>query len=190
GFYDAIQKPNANLITASIDRVEPQGIRTSDGALYPLDVLVLATGFRVEDFVRPMQVSGLGGTLLDTVWEGGPKAYLSICVPDFPNFFMLQGPSSPVGNFSLIEVAELQVEYILSLIRSLGTGSPQAISVSKDAAARYELDRQKAAEKTVWASGCNSWYIGKDGLPIAWPFTFDRFREEMKAPRLQDFETQ
>jgi len=190
GFYEAIQRPNANLITAPIDQVEPEGIRTSDGELHRLDILVLATGFRVEDFVRPMQVSGRGGTLLDEVWEGGPKAYLSICVPDFPNFFMLQGPSSPVGNFSLIEVAELQEQYILDLNQSLDTEGPQAISVSRDAAARYEADRQKAAQKTVWASGCNSWYIGKDGLPIAWPFTFDRFREEMEAPRLQDFETQ
>ena len=190
GFYEAIQKPNAELITASIEKVEPRGIRTSDGQLHLLDILVLATGFRVEDFVRPMQVSGRDGTLLDTVWEGGPRAYLSICVPEFPNFFMLQGPSSPVGNFSLIEVAELQMQYILALMQSLETSGDRAISVSIEAAARYESDRQNAARKTVWASGCRSWYIGKDGLPIAWPFTFDRFRDEMKAPRLQDFETQ
>jgi hypothetical protein len=27
-----------------------------------------------------------------------------------------------------------------------------------------------------------------DGLPMAWPWTFDRFREEMATPRLRDYE--
>ena len=189
GFYEAIQKPNAELVTDAIQKVEKTGIRTKDGTLHQVDVLVLATGFRVEDFVRPMHVTGRGNLVLNDVWAGGPKAYLSICVPDFPNFFMLQGPSSPVGNFSLIDVAELQMKYILSLIDEVTSNNQDEISVSTAAAERYEADRQEAAKRTVWASGCQSWYIGKDGLPIAWPFTFDRFREEMAAPRREDFET-
>jgi cation diffusion facilitator CzcD-associated flavoprotein CzcO len=56
-FYDAIQKPNARLVTEGIDRVEKAGVRTRDGELHELDVLVLATGFRVDRFVRPMQVN-------------------------------------------------------------------------------------------------------------------------------------
>ena len=70
-------------------------------------MLVLATGFRVENFVRPMQVVGRDGVVLDDVWKGGPFAYMAISVPGFPNFFMLNGPNGPVGNFSLIDVAEL-----------------------------------------------------------------------------------
>ncbi|EUA08866.1 putative flavin-containing monooxygenase FMO [Mycobacterium xenopi 4042] len=44
-FYDAIQRPNARLVTEPIARVEPEGVRTVDGELHRLDVLVLATGF-------------------------------------------------------------------------------------------------------------------------------------------------
>jgi len=47
-FYDAIQKPNAELVTDAIDGVEPGGVRTADGHLHELDVLVLATGFKVD----------------------------------------------------------------------------------------------------------------------------------------------
>ena len=57
-FYEAIQRPNATLVTEGIERIEPAGVRTRDGALHELDVLVLATGFRVDRFVRPMQVVG------------------------------------------------------------------------------------------------------------------------------------
>ncbi len=188
GFYEAIQRDNAELVTDAIECIEPQGVRTRDGRLHELDVLVLATGFRVSNFVRPMQVIGRNAARLDDVWQDGPFAYLSISVPGFPNFFMLQGPTSPVGNFSLIEVAELQVGYLLRLIESVRSGACREVSATPAAMRRYADERREAAKSTIWASGCRSWYIGQDGLPIAWPFTFDRFREEMKQPRLDDYE--
>src|SRR3990172_8958529 len=39
-FYTAIQKPNAELVTDPIERIEPGGVRTKDGRLHELDVLV------------------------------------------------------------------------------------------------------------------------------------------------------
>jgi cation diffusion facilitator CzcD-associated flavoprotein CzcO len=60
-FYPAIQQPNAELVTDAIERIEPRGVRTKDGRLHELDVLVLATGFRVDQFLRPMKVTGRDG---------------------------------------------------------------------------------------------------------------------------------
>ena len=57
-FYQAIQKPNAELVTEGIERIEAGGVRTRDGRLHELDVLVLATGFRVDRFLRPIEVVG------------------------------------------------------------------------------------------------------------------------------------
>jgi cation diffusion facilitator CzcD-associated flavoprotein CzcO len=187
-FYDAIQRPNARLVTEGIERVEKSGVRTRDGRLHELDVLVLATGFRVDRFVRPMQVIGREGVALDDVWKDGPFAYLAISVPGFPNFFMLQGPNSPVGNFSLIDVAELQVGYILQLVEQVRSGACDEIGVSQAAMTRFDAERREAAKRTIWASGCRSWYLDHDGLPTAWPWTYDRFREETSAPRLDDYE--
>jgi cation diffusion facilitator CzcD-associated flavoprotein CzcO len=187
-FYDAIQRPNAKLVTEGIERVEKSGVRTRDGRLHELDVLVLATGFRVENFVRPMNVTGRGGVLLDDVWKDGPFAYMALSVPDFPNFFMLNGPNSPVGNFSLIEVAELQFAYIMQLVDRVRSGACEEVCATGEALARFDAERREAARSTIWASGCKSWYLDDDGMPTAWPWTFDRFREEMSAPRLADFE--
>ena len=188
GFYEAIQQPNATLVTERIARVEPGGVRTVDGVLHELDVLVLATGFHVDWFVRPMSVSGRDGVALDDVWAEGPFAYMALTVPDFPNFFMLNGPNGPVGNFSLIEVAELQMSYILQLVDLLRAGRCEELSPSPDAAARFDAERRAAAAKTIWNSGCKSWYLDASGLPTAWPWTWDRFLEEMRAPRLDDLE--
>ncbi len=188
-FYAAIQQPNAELVTAPIERIEPQGVRTADGALHELDVLVLATGFQVDRFIRPAKVLGRGGVDLDDVWDDGPKAYLSVTVPDFPNFFLLNGPNSPVGNFSLVEVAERQTNYLMQLIDGLRRGDYREVSASREALQRFEAERREAAKKTVWVTGCASWYLDKNGVPASWTFSFERFAQEMAAPKLADFET-
>lgn len=187
-FYQAIQQPNAHLVTDGIERVEPGGVRTTDGALHELDVLVLATGFRVDQFMRPIEVVGRGGVTLEDVWAERPTAYLAISIPDFPNLFMLNGPNGPVGNFSLIDVAELQFAYVMQLVDLVCSGQARELSATHEAAARFEAERVEAAKRTVWVTGCRSWYLDDRGIPAAWPWSFDRFREEMARPELADYE--
>jgi cation diffusion facilitator CzcD-associated flavoprotein CzcO len=187
-FYQAIQRPNARLVTQPIERIEKSGVRTRDGRLHELDVLVLATGFRVDQFVRPMQVIGRDGAILDELWRQGPFAYLAVSVPGFPNFFMLNGPNAPVGNFSLIDVAERQLGYILGLAERIRSGACTQICVTREAMERFDAERREAALSTIWNTGCKSWYLDASGLPTAWPWTFDRFCDAMSAPRLEDYE--
>jgi hypothetical protein len=101
---------------------------------------------------------------------------------------MLNGPTSPVGNFSLIDVAELQFAYILRLVESVRAGACAEICASREAMERFDTARREAAKTTIWNSGCKSWYLDRNGLPTAWPWTFDRFRHEMSEPRLDDYE--
>jgi hypothetical protein len=101
---------------------------------------------------------------------------------------MLNGPNGPVGNFSLIEVAELQFSYIMQLVDRVRCGACRELCASRAAAERFDADRREAAKKTIWNSGCKSWYLDAHGLPTAWPWTFDRFRDEMSRPRFGDFE--
>jgi len=187
-FYDAIQKPNATLVTEGIECIEKSGVRTRDGKLHELDVLVLATGFQVDRFMRPIEIVGRGGTTLEDVWKHAPSAYLAISIPDFPNLFMLNGPNGPVGNFSLIDVAELQLAYIMQLVEQVRSGACREVSASRSATDRFDAERKQAVKKTVWSTGCRSWYLDADGVPMVWPWTFDRFRQEMSKPRLADFE--
>jgi cation diffusion facilitator CzcD-associated flavoprotein CzcO len=187
-FYDAMQRDNAELVTEGIECIEPAGVRTRDGRLHELDVLVLATGFKVDAFMRPMEVTGRDGVKLEQVWADRPEAYLSISIPGFPNLFMLNGPNGPVGNFSLIEVAELQFAYILQLVDRLRSGECREISASQAALDRFEEERVEAAKQTVWTTGCRSWYLDDRGIPAVWPWPFDRFREVMAEPVLTDYE--
>jgi cation diffusion facilitator CzcD-associated flavoprotein CzcO len=187
-FYEAVQHPHAELVTAPIERIEPRGVRTGDGQLHELDVLVLATGFKADAFMRPMEIVGRDGVRLDDVWRERPEAYLSISIPDFPNLFMLNGPNGPVGNFSLIEVAELQFAYVLQLIERLRSEQCHEISATHEALERFERERAEAAQHTIWITGCRSWYLDDRGIPAVWPWTFHRFRDEMRAPDLSAYD--
>ncbi len=187
-FYEAIQRPNAELVTDPIERIDATGVRTRDGAHHDLDVLVLATGFQAHAFMRPMEVIGRDGHTLADEWRQRPTAYLSIGIPHFPNFFMLNGPNGPVGNFSLIEVAELQFGYIRQLVERLHAGECREISPTEEATAAFEAARTEAAKGTIWMTGCRSWYLDDRGVPAVWPFPFDRFRAEMRAPKLEAYD--
>jgi cation diffusion facilitator CzcD-associated flavoprotein CzcO len=187
-FYKQISQPNAHLVSERIERIETKGVRTVDGELHELDVLVFATGFRVDRFLRPIEVIGRDGIDLNERWATHPVAYLSVSVPDFPNLFMLNGPNGPVGNFPLIEVAELQFAYVMKLVERIAAGECREVSATAGATARREADRVEATKNTIWVTGCKSWYLDPAGVPAAWPWTFDHFREVMKTPELTEFE--
>lgn len=186
-YYDAVQQPNVSVERCAIAGVEPQGVRLTDGRLIALDVLVLATGFHANRFIRPASVTGREGVPLDQVWGDRPVAYLAITVPGFPNFFMLNGPSGPVGNFSLIDIAELQWGYIDQLLESLRSGECAAIATREEALADYEKRRIEAARTTIFGSGCSSWYLDSEGVPATWPWNYEAFVDAMKSPKRDAF---
>jgi len=186
-YYKAIQHPRSELVTERIECVEPEGVRTADGKLRELDVLVLATGFKADQFMRPAKVIGRDGVSLNDVWAQRPVAYLAVTIPQFPNFYMLNGPSGPVGNFSLIDIAEHQWNYVSQLIELVRGGECAEVEVKQEAMAAYEKLRVETAKKTVFASGCKSWYLDANGVPNTWPWSQKRFYEAMQAPKLKDF---
>ena len=187
-YYAKIQHPNAHLVRSDIAGIEANGIRTADGELHRLDVIALATGFRADQFMRPMQIRGENGADLEALWSHKPVAYLAISMPGFPNFFMLNGPNGPVGNFSLIDIAEHQWNYIEQLIAPVLAGERATVAPTPAAMAQFDAERIEAAKKTVWyTGGCQSWYLDVDGIPASWPWNYSRFVKEMAAPKWEHF---
>lgn len=171
GFYRAIQRDDVDLVTAGIDHVEPRGIVTDDGVLHEADVIVLATGFDTHAFFRPMRLVGRDGIAADDVWRDGPRAYQTVALPGFPNFFMMLGPHSPVGNLALTTVAESQADHILGWIQRWRKGEFDTVEPTWSAMEDFNAKLRAAMPNTVWTTGCNSWYLNKDGVPEVWPFS-------------------
>jgi cation diffusion facilitator CzcD-associated flavoprotein CzcO len=182
GFYPAMQRDNVHLVDSGIDHVERRGIVTAGGELRELDAIVLATGFDAHAFMRPMSMTGRDGLTLAQLWDGGPKAYLGVALPGFPNFFMLMGPHSPVGNYSLTAIAEAQANHIVGWIKRWRTGEFDTVAPTRRATDDFNASMRRAMPGTVWATGCTSWYLGADGLPELWPWTPHEYRRRLAAP--------
>lgn len=187
-FYDKIQRDNAELVTSPIERVEAGGIRTADGTLHELDVLVMATGFHAQRYVRPMQLINAQGRTLDDAWANGAKALRSVAVPGFPNYFMVAGPYTPVGNYPLISTSEIQVDYIMAFVERFKRGELHQVEAKEDALQSFVRDMDQGAAGTIWRTGgCNSWYLDANGNVTMWPWSFERFQREMRRPQWEEF---
>lgn len=186
-FYRAIQEPNAQLVTEGIKGIEANGIRTKDGQLHEADIIVLATGFNAAAFMRPMDFIGKNGVTIDEAWEKKLSAYQSMFLPNFPNFFLMLGPNSPIGNQSVIEIAEYQTAYLLQLIARWQAGEIDTIEATPEALERWKATIKSKMSHTVWTSGCQSWYLDADGDALSWPDTWNHWLEVMERPVLSDF---
>lgn len=149
GWYRALTRDNVELVTEGIARLTPKGIETADGSLYDVDVIATATGFEVTKYLWPADYIGTGGLSVHDFWStDGPRAYISMMMPNFPNMFMLYGPNSQ----PLSGGTGLPVWYVLwssyaakCIVRLLEEGKSR-VEVKEDAFVRYNeaLDAEAA----------------------------------------------
>lgn len=187
-FIPALQRHNVQLATDGIAEITPTGVKTSTGQDIDLDVLVLSTGFNPVAYMRPMDLVGRDGLHIEDAWAKKIRSYRSVCLPGFPNNFLMLGPNSPIGNYSVIEMSEIQTRYILKLIERWRLREFDAIEVKPAAVDRFASYIKHGMKNTVWVGGCQSWYLDADGDPILWPYTFGRWEREMAEPEMEDFE--
>jgi cation diffusion facilitator CzcD-associated flavoprotein CzcO len=176
-WYPALARPNVDLVTDRIAEVTEDSIVTADGTARPTDVLVLATGYRAHDFVAPMDVVGRGGRTLAEEWGDVPKAYLGTTVPGFPNLFLLYGPNTNGGAGSALHMLESAIGHVVAAVRALERTGARTIELRRQAAEAFDRELRAALERTVWQSGCSSWYVDDEGNnPNQWPWLWTTYR--------------
>ncbi|MTE16049.1 flavin-containing monooxygenase [Nocardia aurantiaca] len=189
-YYRALRARNAELVTTAIEEVTPTGIRTADGRHHDLDMIVLATGFRAHDYMRPMNLVGREGISIDDAWAGGPRAYRMTAIPGFPNFFTVLGPHSPTGSIPLHHAAEVTARYITRWIERWSAGEFDTVEVTEEATAQFESEVAEAMGPTVWNTGCNSWYFTEGGSIDLLPFDRATMESMLADPEPGDFHLQ
>ena len=183
-FYPAIARPNVSLVTEKIIEFRPDSVVTADGAEHKVDTVILATGFRVADYPMFTRIAGAGGTTLAEALGG---TYLGTVVPGFPNYFQLTGANTGLGHSSMLFMIECQLNYIVDGIAKAEAAGGQ-FEVRPEVAAAYNAELQRKLPRTVWGSGCSSWYLDSEGRNLTlWPgFTFD-FRRRTREFAAADF---
>ncbi|MGB6456171.1 MAG: NAD(P)/FAD-dependent oxidoreductase [Streptosporangiaceae bacterium] len=183
-FYPALAKPNVSLVTEKIIEVRPGSVVTADGAEHPVDTLILATGFHVTDNPTFRKIIGVDDRALADAFG---ETYLGTVVPGFPNYFQLTGANTGLGHSSMLLMIESQLAYIIDGIAKTEAAGGR-FEVRPVVAAAYNAELQRKMPKTVWGSGCSSWYLDSEGRNLTlWPgFTFD-FRRRTREFRVADF---
>jgi cation diffusion facilitator CzcD-associated flavoprotein CzcO len=186
-YLAALNRPKVEIVNTAIDRIVPEGIRTADGTIHPLDAIIYGTGFKPTDYLTPMQVMGLGGRALTEAWRDGAEAYLGITVSGFPNFFMIYGPNTNTIN-SIIVMIEGQIGYILNCIRRLAGERARTMTVRAEVQKRFNDDLRDLISRTAWGSGCRSYYVAEDGRVVTqWPRPSRIYRWLTRKARPRDF---
>ena len=193
-FYPAMSRPNVRLVSQGIAAVRPTGIETADGQVHPVDVIIHGTGFAATEFLTPMRVTGRNGLDLHTQWAQGAQAWLGMSVAGFPNFFMLYGPNTNLGHNSIVYMLESQIEHIARCMRDLGSrrggvgGGGATMEVLAPRQNAFNAALQQRMRRTVWASGCTSWYQTAEGhSPINWPGFTLSYRWMTRRAGLKDY---
>lgn len=162
-YYPAVARPNVEIVTNEIARIQPGGVFTHDGVHHAADTLIWATGFESTRFLAPLRIVGRGGRSLADAWAQGAEAYLGVAVAGFPNLFLLYGPNTNLGHNSILFMIECQVNYILEHLNRLNQERLDWIDVRPDAQAHFNEQLQSELGSTVWQTGCTSWYKTADG---------------------------
>nr|WP_222858399.1 NAD(P)/FAD-dependent oxidoreductase [Paraburkholderia phenoliruptrix] len=188
-YYRALVEPNVNVITTGIREIVADGIITQDGVHRRVDAIICGTGFQVNDVGPPFDVTGIGGADLGTLWlRDGAQAYLGTSIAEFPNYFMIVGPNTSLGHNSMIYMIESQVQYIADCLRVLRQRNARAMNLRPDVQRDYNTRLQEDMRRSVWVSGCHSWYQTQSGkVTTQWPgFTFS-FRKRTRRARPRDY---
>lgn len=147
-----LRRDNVELVRHGVARIEPDAVVASDGTRHPADVLVYATGFRVNDFLSSLKVHGRNGIELHDHWGRQPSAYLGMTVPGFPNFFCLYGPGTNLASGgSLIFHSECEVRYIMGCLDLLISSDAGAMEPRQDRYDDWYARSQAELATMVWS---------------------------------------
>jgi hypothetical protein len=108
--------------------------------------------------------------LLEKDWAIGSEAYKGMAVSGYPNMMYVMGPNTGPGNTSVIFYIESQINYILKYLKTLRKSQNKYLDLKPMVQREFNADIQERFKGTTWTSGCNSWYLTKDGKNTTlWP---------------------
>ena len=162
-YYETFNKDNVLLVDANadgvIEEVTENGIRAG-GKEYPLDIIVVATGFdALTGPLKKLGIKGRGDRMLAQEWEEGPQTYLGVAASGYPNLFMITGPQSPSVLSNMPVSIEQHVEWVTECIAHMRRNKLATIEATAQAQDDWGAHVAEIVSATLMPSA-NSWYMG------------------------------
>jgi len=199
-YYPALAQPNVELVDSGLREVRGNTLVASDGSEAEVDAIVFGTGFHVTDMPIAQRVKGADGRTLAEHWSDGMQALRGSTASGFPNFMTIIGPNTGLGNSSMILIIEAQLNYMVDFLRKLdilgapgpadgGRARKVALEPRPEAVRAWNAYVQDRMSRSVWNSGCDSWYLDANGRnTTVWPGTTGEFRNVTRELRLEEYE--
>jgi cation diffusion facilitator CzcD-associated flavoprotein CzcO len=179
-YYRALTRPNVT-VHPTATRIEGSTVIDAEGARAEVDTIILGTGFHVLKMPIASRVFDARGRSLDDHWKGSPQAYLGTSVTGFPNLFLLLGPNLGTGHSSAFSILEAQLAYVMDGIAKMRAGRYATFDVRPEVQAAFNAEVQAALPRTVYNSGCSSYYLDQNGNnAYAWPWSTTALIDRIK----------
>lgn len=196
GWYRAITRDDVELVTEGIARFTPKGVETADGKHFEVDLVVFATGYKVDHYLWPAEYEGEGGLNLRDYWAPqSPRAYLGLMVPHFPNLFIMYGPNSQPASGGVALTAWMQIwsAYMAQCLCRMFEEGHSKVSVREDAflAFNEKLDAEASGMAFLTDSGSveKNYYVDGSGrLLVNTPFEVADLYPMMERPDPEELE--
>jgi cation diffusion facilitator CzcD-associated flavoprotein CzcO len=144
-------------------------VRTVAGHEHEVDVLILATGFKVfeKGNMPAFTIRGADGRDLEKWWEENRfQAFHGVSVPGFPNMFTILGPYGYNGS-SYFNLIETQTAHIIRCLRRARRINASRVAVTPEANARYfQSMLRRRGHQVFFQDSCgraNSYYFDANG---------------------------
>jgi cation diffusion facilitator CzcD-associated flavoprotein CzcO len=168
-YLPTFNRDDVELETTPIEAITRGGVRTEDGTEHPVDVLVLATGFKVFESgnMPPYPVRGAGGVDLEEWWDANRfQAYEGVSVPGFPNLFSILGPYGFNGS-SYFHLIETQSRHIVRCLKRARRTGATLVEVTREANERYWKQMLARRHNQIFfqdsCGAANSYYFDRHG---------------------------
>ncbi len=162
GYYQTYNRDNVTLVDLRdnpIEKINTGSITTAHGD-YPIDVLILATGYdAITGALQRLNPVGRGGISLKEEWKQRFSTYLGMMIPDFPNLFMIHGPESPAVLWNMPFGAELEAEWIRDCVAHMRDQGLETIEPADGMADAWGEEVAEVASHTLFPK-TDSWYTG------------------------------
>jgi cation diffusion facilitator CzcD-associated flavoprotein CzcO len=184
-YYPALAKPNVEVVTDPIAEIRERSIALSSGREIEVDAIVFGTGFKVHDYLGGIEVTGHAGKSLSELYGAtGAQAWLGTMIVGFPNLFIMMGPNTGLGHNSMIVMIEGQAHLAAQAFRLLRDGAARAVEPKPEVQAAFNEWIHRRSARTVWHSGCSSWYLDPKGRNVTlWPWLTVAFRRRTDRTR-------
>jgi cation diffusion facilitator CzcD-associated flavoprotein CzcO len=171
-YLPTFNRPNVTLVDTDgrgLDRMSENG-PMFEGKEYPVDVLILSTGYEIPIGATPadklgMKVTGQNDTTFTSKWEDGIKTLHGVQTNGLPNFFLLglAQTGATANQVAMVDELAQHIAFIISTAVKQHNTRALVIQPTRDAEDRWTEHIVSGAHTFATMGACPPSYFNGEG---------------------------